>query len=140
VPVGLWNTTPPEATSLSLPSYTVRAFAIGSPRFQTFTIRGYPDEVIEPGPKSVPNTTVFSSSQVIWDLASASSKPSFTNDLLARSNSRTTAASPPPRESVSRQRLSEGVQSAPAQTQFSCSSSASLSTSSSTSHAGAAFA
>ena len=72
------------------------------------------------------------------DLASVSVKPSLRKDLAAGSNSRTTTASPPPRDRFTRQRLSETLHSAPFHTQFSCSSAASLSTSSSVSQAGVA--
>ena len=73
-----------------------------------------------PGPKSVVTNTVSRSTQVALPLASGRTKPSVTKVLLRGSNSRTTAASAPPRESETRQRWWPGVsQSAPSNTQFS---------------------
>ena len=63
---------PPEPTSSALPSNTVGRRTAGVPRFHSFTIRGYPDDVSEPGPKSVPSQSVSSSRHATKDLASGS--------------------------------------------------------------------
>jgi len=69
---------------------------------------------------SVPTNNVSASIHATEDLASGSVKPSATNCRVFRSNSRTTLASAPPRDSDSRQRPSYGRRHcAPFQTQFS---------------------
>src|SRR5436190_16765027 len=73
-------------------------------------------------------------------LDSGSSKPSFTNVLETRSNSRTTFASAPPRESETSARDEPvGNTSAPPQNQFSFSAVASESRSSTDSQTGSAL-
>ena len=115
----------------------VSASSSGAPRRQRFTSRGYPESVSDPSPKSVPSSTVFSSSQLIWVLASGSSKPPGTNSRVRMSNSRTIAASEPPRERlISATVWSGSMTSAPAHTQFSPSASARASTSIITSQSG----
>ena len=100
-------------------------------------MRGYPDSVSEPGPKSVPTNTVSWSSHDRPDLASGNWKPSATNSSFSMSNSRTTVASAPPRDSsINATVYSGSMTSAPAQTQFSSSVSAKASTSMMTSHSG----
>ena len=92
----------------------------------------------ESGPKSVPTYTVSMSFQPIVLLASGSVKPSATNSFLMTSNSRTTAASAPPRDRDSRQRSYFGYrQSMPASTQLSFSALPSASRSNTSSHFGA---
>ena len=117
------------------PVNSVSASASGWSRRHRFTIRGYPDSVSEPGPKSVPTSTVSWSSQEIRDLASASSKPSATKDVVRMSNSRKMLASEPPRDSEIKASVWSGsMTSAPAHTQFSPSARASSSRSMRTSH------
>src|SRR6185295_16181944 len=99
---------PNAPTSSGADSKIVFAAERGVPRFQSFTIRGYPDVVIEPGPKSVPTQTVSSSRQATLDLASGRAKPLDTNSFFLVSNSRTTAASEPPCDSSIRQRVWAG--------------------------------
>ena len=125
-------------TSVRDPLNNVSASSSGVPRRQRLTSRGYPDSVSEPSPKSVPISTVFSSSQLIWVLASGTSKPSATNSPVRMSNSRTTAASEPPRDRlISAREWSGSMTLAPAHTQFSSSSAASASRSITTSQSGA---
>jgi hypothetical protein len=59
---------------------------------------GNPAADIDPSPKSVPTSTVFSSSQLTSFLAAGRLNPPATNSLVAMSNSRTTIASEPPRD------------------------------------------
>src|SRR5262245_15831025 len=95
---------------------------------------------MEPGPKSVPTYTVSLSFQLMDDLPSDSMKPSGSHFLAARSNSRTTLASLPPRERLTRQRSYVGYRhAAPRQTQLAFSARLSASTSMRISHAGLAF-
>ncbi len=109
------------------------------PRFQSFTIRGYPEAVIEPGPKSVPTQTVSSSRQETLDLASGREKPSGTKAFVFVSNSRTTAASEPPCDNSIRHRVYAGGRQAELwKTQDLPSAFASASTSSTVSHFGLA--
>ena len=84
---------------------------------------------------------VSSSIQLAQPLASGRTKPSGTNDLVPRSNSRSTTASLPPRDSrtIARSCLSGRVP-APPQIQSSPSAVASASRSSSTSHCGSSLA
>src|ERR1700730_18387520 len=89
---------PLEATSSLLPSKTVRADESGVPRFQSFTIREYPDVVSDPGPSCVPTKRVSPSRQATLDFASGREKPPDTNCLLSLSNSRSTESSEPPGE------------------------------------------
>jgi hypothetical protein len=56
-----------------------------------------------PGPTSVAIHSVSASFQSTSCLASGETKPSLTKALATRSNSRTTTASAPPRDSDSRQ-------------------------------------
>src|SRR5262249_32943548 len=51
-------------------SKTVVAAASGVPRFQSFTVRGYPEPVSDPGPQSVLTRRVFSSTQALELFAS----------------------------------------------------------------------
>ena len=87
-----------------MPSKTVFAAESGVPRFQSFTIRGYPEDVSEPGPKSVPTQSVSSSRHAMLDLASGREKPSGTKSLVPVSNSRFTEASEPPGERLTMHR------------------------------------
>ena len=54
----------------------------GVPRFQILRIRGYPDVVMDPGPKSVPTRSVLESYQATRLLASGRKNPPSTKDLL----------------------------------------------------------
>ena len=58
----------------------------------------------------MPTNTLSGPRQATWLLASGSVYPSLTNDLVVRSNSRTTLASAPPRESEIRASLYSGLQ------------------------------
>ena len=130
---------PAEPTSSALPSNTVVAADTGVPRFQSFTIRGYPDDVSDPDPKSVPSQSVFSSRHAMKDLASGSVKPPETNSFVFVSNSRSTDASEPPGERLTMHRTYAGARHcAPWKTHGLPSAFASASTSSTVSHCGAA--
>ena len=109
----------------------------GVPRCQRLTMRGYPEVVSEPGPKSVATKIASRPCQAIVLFASGRVKPSATNCFLVTSNSRTTLASAPPRDSDSSTRSRSGSsQLAPFHTQFSPSCLPSASRSSTTSQAG----
>ncbi len=131
---------PLQPTSSAPHSKTVRAADDGVPRFHSFTIRGYPDDVSEPGPKSVPSHRVSASRHATNDLASGRLKPPETNSLVFVSNSRRTDASEPPGERFTRHRSYSGArQVAPWKTQGFPSALASASTSRTVSHCGAAL-
>src|SRR6185312_12314875 len=116
---------------------TVSASSRGVPRRHLLTTSGKPAADIDPSPKSVPTSTVFSASQLTSDLAAGRLKPSATNFLAAMSNSRTTAASEPPGDrEISARVYSGSMTSAPAHTQFSSSAAASASMSMMTSQSG----
>jgi hypothetical protein len=122
-----------------LASKIVFAEESGVPRFQSLTMRGYPEVVMDPGPKSVPTQTVSWSSHERLDLASGRAKPPGTNSFVFVSNSRITFASEPPIDSSIVHRLyAGGRQSALSQTQDLPSVFASASTSSTVSHCGLA--
>jgi hypothetical protein len=93
---GVRSTDAATTTSVLAALNTVSAASRGCPRRHRLTSRGYPDSVSEPSPKSVPSSTVFSSSQLIRVFASGNSNPSATNSRVRMSNSRTIAASDPP--------------------------------------------
>jgi len=91
------RSTPPNAAKSPLePVKTVSASSRGVPRRHLLTTSGNPAADVDPSPKSVPTSTVFSSSQLMSLLASARLNPSATNSRVTMSNSRTTAASEPP--------------------------------------------
>jgi hypothetical protein len=124
-------------TSPSAPSNSVRASEIGVPRRQSRAVRAYPDVVMLPGPKSPATSSASSSYQVTLCFASGRRNPPSTNARRSRSNSRTSTASAPPRESRTRQRRYSGSRHvAPPYDQFTPSSRASRSTSSTVSHEG----
>src|SRR5947209_10057890 len=103
-------------------------------------MRGYPDSVSEPGPKSVPTKSVSASFHETSLLASGSEKPPETNTFAFGSNSRTTLASAPPRDRETRHFSYLGWRKvAPSQTQFSFSASARTSRSRTVSHFGSAL-
>ena len=95
---------PEDATSSVLPSKTVFAAESGVPRFQSFTIRGYPESVSEPGPKSVPTQSVSCRATPGSTWPPAARSRLSTKSFVFVSNSRRTAASEPPTESVIMQR------------------------------------
>src|SRR5436190_20152695 len=71
-----------------------------------------------PGPKSVPTSSVLSSTHMVPVFASGVLNPLATKVLVVRSNSRNSVASDPPRDSATMQRLNSGSkQSAPDQDQ-----------------------
>src|SRR5262249_18789162 len=124
-------------TSVCAPENSSSASDSGWPRRHRFTSRGYPESVSDPSPKSVPTSTVSSSSQPIRVLASPTVNPSATNSRVLMSNSRTSTASDPPRDSpISASENSGSITSAPPHTQFSSSPAANSSTSISTSQSG----
>lgn len=80
---------------------TSTADASGVPRRHSRTVRGYPESVSEPSPKSVPTKRTSRLCHETDDLASGSTKPPSSagmNLSETRSNSRTTVASAPPRD------------------------------------------
>src|SRR5262245_51105227 len=89
--------------SVGFASSSVVAAVRGVPRFQSFAMRAYPDVVMLPSPKLVETITVLASTHARPDFASGRKKPSLTKDLVTASNSRTSVASAPPRERLTRQ-------------------------------------
>ncbi len=138
----MWSRQASTDRSSASPAKISGASARGVPRRHSRTVRGYPDVVVLPGPRSVATSTVSRSTQPSEPLASGRKKPPSSGDTqvrLSRSNSRVTSASEPPCDSATRACRKSGRSTfAPCQTQSWPSAALSASRSSTTSQSGSA--